>query len=202
MRTMRGIAALFLMIAATAGWGAIRAVAAPAPQAAPVNGTIAAVAGNSVTVTTSDGSRKVAKIAPDTLILSREAATLPMIKAGDALAVTASRGADGSLTAVSINILAPALWDRVRKGQWTMDSGNIMTNALVTQVVERVEGRTLYMKLDQGTGTISVPNATQIHRLTSVGVNALTPGTHVTVRGTEQPDGTTKASSILFDRPG
>ena len=156
----------------------------------------------SVTIASSDGSRKVAKIQPDTLILRRETTTLGAIKPGDALAVTATKGAEGSLTAVSINIFSPQLWSRVRKGQWMMETGNIMTNALVTQVVERVDGRTLYMKLDQGTGMISVPTAAEIHRLTTVRPGDLKPGMRVTVRGVADSDGTIKASSITFDRPG
>jgi hypothetical protein len=202
MRTMVRVPGLVLMIAAAAAWAPLAAGAAPGGASSVVNGTIAAVGGASVTVTTSDGSQKVAKIQPSTLILSRETASLGMIKSGDALAVTAKRESNGSLAAVSINIFSPALWNRVRKGQWVMESGNIMTNALVTQVVERVEGRTLYMKLDKGTGTIGVPNTTEIHRLATVGVGALKPGMRVTVRGTADPDGTTTASSIVFDHPG
>ena len=176
--------------------------AAPAEPVATIAGSVAAVNGGNVTIASSDGSRKVAKIQPDTLILRRESATLGAIKPGDALAVTATKGAEGSLTAVSINIFSPQLWSRVRKGQWMMETGNIMTNALVTQVVERVDGRTLYMKLDQGTGMISVPNAAEIHRLITVRLGDLKPGLRVTVRGVADSDGTINASSITFDRPG
>lgn len=176
--------------------------ATPAGPMTMANGSIAAVNGSSVTVASPDGSRKVVKIQPDTLILRRDVATLGAIKPGDALAVTAKKGAEGSLTAVSINIFSPQLWSRVRKGQWMMDTGNIMTNALVTQVVERVDGRTLYMKLDQGTGMISVPNAAEIHRLTTVRPADLKPGLKVTIRGVADSDGTINASSITFDRPG
>jgi hypothetical protein len=200
MRTMGRAAGLLLLIAASA-WAAMPAGAAPG-AASVVNGTIAAVNGGSVTVAAADGSETTAKIESDTLIISRGPASLGMIKPGDALAVTAKRQADGSLTAVSINIFSPALWDRVRKGQWIMESGNVMTNALVEQVVERVEGRILDMKLDQGTRTIGVPTGTAIHSLATVGWSALKPGMHVTVRETADSDGTTKASSIVFDRPG
>jgi hypothetical protein len=188
-------AAVMLVVPMAAG-------AAPGDQVTVADSTIAAVNGSNVTIASPDGSQKVAKVQPDTLILSRETATLGAIKSGDALAVTAKRGADGSLTAVSINIFSPGLWSRVPKGQWAMESGNIMTNAVVTQTVERVEGRTLYMKLDQGTGAISVPTATEIHRLTLVPLSDLKPGMRVTVRGVADPDGTIKASSISFDRPG
>ena len=182
--------------------GTMAAGAAPGDQVTMADSTIAAVNGSNVMIASPDGSQKVAKVQPNTLILSRETGTLGAIKPGDALAVTAKRGADGSLTAVSINIIAPELWSRARKGQWAMESGDIMTNAVVAQTVERVEGRTLYMKLDQGTGAISVPTVTEIHRLTPVRLGDLKPGMRVTVRGVADPDGTIKASSITFDRPG
>jgi len=179
-------------------------MAAGATSAEPVtvDGSIAAVNGSSLTIASPGGRRKVVKIQSDTLVLRRDAATLGAIKPGDALAVTAKKGAEGSLTAISINIFSPQLWNRVRKGQWVMDTGNIMTNALVTQVVERVDGRTLYMKLDQGTGMISVPTAAEIHRLTTVRPGDLKPGMRVSVRGVAGSDGTIKASSITFDRRG
>ena len=176
--------------------------AAMAESVTTTTGSIAAVKGGSVTIASPDGSRKVVKIQSDTLILRREAATLGAIKPGTPLAVTAKKGAEGSLTAVSINIFSPQLWSRVRKGQWMMDTGNIMTNALVTQVVERVDGRTLYMKLAQGTGMISVPKSAEIHRLITVRLVDLRPGVKVTIRGIANSDGTIKASSITFDRQG
>lgn len=200
MRTTIRMAGLLMMIAAAAAGATIPAGAATAGATSVVNGTIAAVSGGSVTVTASDGSETTAKIEPDTVILSRAPATFGMVKSGDALAVTAKRQPNGSLTAVSISIFSPALWARARKGQWTMETGNIMTNALVERVVERVEGRTLYMKLDQGTGAISVPSGTEINRLATVALSALKPGLHVRVREVANPDGTTKASSIVFDR--
>lgn len=201
MRTTTRMAGLLVMIAAASAGAAMPAGAATGGATSVVNGTIAAVSGGSVTVTASDGSQTTAKIEPDTLIVSRAPATLETIKSGDALAVTAKPEANGALTAVSINIFSPALWARVRKkGQWTMETGNIMTNALVEQVVERVKGRTLYMKLDQGTRTISVPSGTEIDRLAIVGLSALKPGLHVRVREMADPDGTTKASDIVFDQ--
>ena len=74
-----------------------------------------------------------------------------------------------------------------------------MTNAVVAQYVERVEGRTLYMKLDQGTAPISVPAATEIHRLVTAQLGDLKPGMRVAVRGSGNSDGTVKASSITFE---
>jgi hypothetical protein len=203
MRESAKESSLVLVIAMVIMWsGAMSARAAPADQVSVVNGKIAAVNGSSVTIAPANGAEKVVKIGPETLILSRETTTLSTIKPGDAMGVAAKRGADGSLTATSINIIAPELWRGARKGQFPMESGDVMTNAVVMQVADRVEGRTLYLKYNDGAAAIIVPAATEIHRVTKVGVGDLKPGMRVTVRGFGNPDGTIKASTITFDRSG
>jgi Domain of unknown function (DUF5666) len=203
MREFARAGSLVLVMAVATMWSsAVPAGAAPADQVSVLNGTIAALNGSSLTIAPADGAEKVVKIAPDTLILRRETATLSAIKPGDAMGVAAKRGADGSLTAVSINIIAPELWSRARKGQFPMESGNVMTNAVVMQVADRVEGHTLYLKYNDGAAAIVVPAATEIHRVTAVRLGDLKPGMRVSVRGLGNPDGTIKASTITFDRPG
>ena len=108
---------------------------------------------------------------------------------------------DGSLTANGINIFSPELWSRVRKGQFPMQSGDVMTNALVTQYADRVQGRVLYMKYQEGASTISVPDGTQIHRMLTEKLADLKPGMHVVVRGTANQDGSVTASTVSFDLP-
>jgi hypothetical protein len=203
MREFARAGSRVLVIAMATMWsGAMSAGAAPADQVTVVNGTIAAMNGSSLTIAPASGAEKVVKIEPETFILSRETATLSTIKPGDAMAVAAKRGADGSLTAISINIIAPEFWGRARKGQFPMESGDVMTNAVVMQIADRVEGRTLYLKYNDGAAAIIVPAATEIHRVTVVRLGDLKPGMRVTVRGVGNPDGTIKASTITFDRPG
>jgi len=176
---------------------------APAPTEANVvaDGTIASVAGNSLKINTESGPR-VVQVSPDTLILGRQATTLASIAPGDPMAVTSKRETDGSLTAISIVIFSSELWARARKGQWVMDSGNMMTNAVVMKYVDRVEGHTLYLKYNEGASAINVPPGTDIHRLVSVRLRDLKPGMRIMARGVGEADGSIKASSITFDRPG
>ena len=181
--------------------GTFPVAAAPTEATVVADGTIASVAGNSLTITTGSGT-KVVQVAPDTLILSRQPATLASIEPGDPMAVTSKRETDGSLTAIAIVIFSPELWSRVRKGQWVMDSGNMMTNAVVMKYVDRVEGHTLYLKYTEGASAINVPPGTDIHRLDSVRLSDLKPGMRITARGVGEADGRIKASSITFDRPG
>ena len=175
--------------------------AAPAEATVVADGTIASVAGTSLKINTESGPR-VVQVSPDTLILGRQATTLASIAPGDPMAVTSKRETDGSLTAISIVIFSPEVWARARKGQWVMDSGNMMTNAVVMKYVDRVEGHTLYLKYNEGASAINVPPGTDIHRLVSVRLRDLKPGMRIMARGVGEADGSIKASSITFDRPG
>jgi hypothetical protein len=194
------LGSLALAAITVAAAGAVTALAAP-DQPTLTEGTIAAVNGSGFTITVGGGEKTV-QVTSETLILSRQAATLASIKVGDPMGVAAKRETDGTLTAVSISIFSPELWDRARKGQWPMESGDIMTNAVVFQTVERVQGRTIYLKYNEGAAAINVPSAAAIRRLVTIRLADLKPGMHVMVRGTGNPDGTIKASSVSFDGTG
>ena len=80
-----------------------------------------------------------------------------------------------------------------------METGNIMTNATVFQNVRRIEGRTLYLKLGDGSVIIAVPKDAAVLRLTLAKVGDLRPGMMVVVRGTASPDGSLTATTITVD---
>ena len=188
-----GVAALVL-----AGAGTAFAQMAPGTS---IDGTIVSVGDGTVTLTVADGTQQVANVSSTTLILGRQTATLDEITTGEALGIAAHRDSDGNLVADSINIFAPAMWDVVRKGQFPMNNGDIMTNAMVDQSVQGMNGRVLTMKLAERNSDITVPDGTQIHRLVSVMLSDLTPGLHILVRGTQSQDGTWQASAINFEEP-
>lgn len=172
--------------------------AAPAP-AGPIDGTITAVDATSLTVAARSGEVVRIGVTADTRIIRRQPVGLEDIKPNEFVAVTARREADGTLTAVSINIVPPEFKDRIRRGQSLMESGNIMTNALVFQNVRRVEGRTLYLRLPDGTAVIAVPRTAEIFRLTLIKLGDLRTGMRVVVRGSTGPDGGMMASSITVE---
>ena len=178
--------------------GLLPSVAA-APAATQAEGTIAAVESGTLIITTQAGVRVRVILAPETTIIQRRRVTLETIRPNDFVGVTAKREADGSLTAVSINIFPPEFKSRVRQAQFVMDSGNIMTNATVFQNVRRIEGRTLYLKLGDGTAVIAVPKDAVVLRLTLAKPGDLRAGMMVTVRGTAGTDGSLTAGTISFD---
>src|SRR5256712_3472517 len=175
---------------------AVFAAPGPATQA---EGTIAAVEPAAVTVATTTGTQVRVVMTGDTVVIPRRTVPLQVMKPNDFVGVTARREADGSLTAISINIFPPEFRGRVREAQFPMETGNIMTNATVFQNVRRVEGRTLLLKLGDGSGLIAGPHAAQVFRLTVIKLSDLRPGMHVVVRGTTGSDGNPVAVTITVD---
>jgi hypothetical protein len=165
----------------------------------PVQGKVTALTAQSITVTTADGFERVLALSTKTLVRESRVAVLGDIKAGDALGVAARRDGD-SLIATNINIFDPQVWQVVRKGQFGMPDGQLMTNALVSQYAPAVTGRTLTMRYNDMNTTISVPDACPIHRLVVLRVADLKIGQNVTVRASSA-GGKLGADSISIDRP-
>jgi hypothetical protein len=169
--------------------------AGAAPASMTVAGTIASVSGAGLTVTTPSGSTSVLT-GPTTRVFRLTPAAFQDIKVGHFIGVTARKEPNGSLTAVEIHIFPPSLRGRIHEGQFRMATGNLMTNATVTQYLSRVSGRTVTLKYQGGTTTIAVPPNTPVRRLTVGSLDQLKAGMHVTVRGTANENGSLTASSI------
>ena len=176
------------------------APAAPAPGAV-VEGTITALGAGTLTLTTRDGTQVRVAVTADTRIIQRKAVKLEDIKPNEFVGVTARREADGSLTAISINIFPPEFRDRIREAQFVMDTGNVMTNATVFQNVRRIEGRTLYLRLASGTAVITVPRDAEVFRLTVIQFGGIRMGMRVQARGANSPEGGMTATTITVDAP-
>ena len=181
-----------LALAAIAGV----AFGAAAQSATTIEGTIANATPTSATVTTKMGSTTV-MLTNETRVIRRLPATLADVKVGTFLAITASKAADGTLTAVSMNIL-DAL-PNARKGQWPMETGNIMTNMNVTSIVAGKSGQTLKLSYQDQSTSIVVPANTPIRRLALAKVADLKAGAHVTVRGEADGYGVITASSVTIE---
>jgi len=89
----------------------------------------------------------------------------------------------------------------VRKGTFPMESGDLMSNAVVTEYVAGVQGRVLTLKYEGETTAINVPENTRINRLITEKVNDLTKGTRVIVRATVGSEGYIVASSVVYEVP-
>lgn len=170
--------------------------AMPAGQ---VEGTISAVGAGMIMIADRNGNPVRVVVTGDTVVIQRSGATLETIKPNNFVGVTARRESDGSLTAISINIFPPEFRGRVREAQFVMDTGNVMTNATVFQSVRRIEGRTLYLKVNEGSVVIAVPKDAEVSRLTVIKAADLRPGAHAVARGGPGADGTFVATAITVD---
>ncbi len=184
---------VFLLAAAVGGF----AQAIPAP----VNGTIAAIDGNTITLTLADKTQKTVVLRPSSLILQRETSSLDAIVSGVPLGVTSRR--DGmKLVALSINIFSPEMWAaNPRKTEFVMTTGNMMTNALVTSFSQGMNGHTLSVKYTNGTSSITVPDGIPVWKFVDAKRASLAVGMQVSVRGSPGSDGTITAGFVSFDGP-
>ncbi len=178
--------------------GGLAAYAVPAIVI--VDGTIAQVARDSLVLTTA-GGRTLCKTSAATIIRRRLPARIEDIKVRDYIGVAASKAPDGSLTAVDINIFPTGSQGVIRDGQSMMSSGNVMTNAVVTEYVTGVSGRTVTLAYGGGTAKITVPPAATVHRLVVTTRSDLRPGRHVIARGAGNGDGSLTATSITIEGP-
>ncbi len=185
------LAAVLALALVTAG-----APGAAAQSATTVEGTIATATSTSAVITTKMGSTTVT-LNEKTRVIRRLPATLADVKVGTFMAITASKSADGTLTAVSMNILDG--FPDARKGQWPMESGNVMTNMNVTSIVSGVSGRTLKLSYQDRTTSIVVPNNTPIRRIVSGNLSDLKAGEHVRVRGENDGYGVITASYVSIE---
>jgi len=181
---------------------AIAVLGSPATGALPggqVEGTITAMGAGTIMITDRDGTPVRVLVTGDTVVIQRNSTTLETIKPNNFVGVTARRESDGSLTALSINIFPSEFRGRVREAQFVMDTGNVMTNATVFQSVRRIAGRTLYLKVNEGSVIIAVPKDAEVWRLAVIKAAELRPGTHAVARGSPGADGTFVATGITVD---
>lgn len=198
---MRHEAAVLCLLVLLAGGtsvldGGIAARAAPAVVV--VDGTIAQVGPDGLVLMTASRRTRI-KTSADTIIRRRLPARIEDIKVGDYIGVAASRGPDGSLTAVDINIFPTGSQGVIRDGQSMMSTGNVMTNAVVIEYVSGVSGRTVSLAYSGGTAKVTVPPAATVHRLVVTTRSDLRPGRHVVARGTGNGDGSLTAASITIE---
>lgn len=174
--------------------------AAPAPAPKPaaagntVNGSIDAVSGRTLTVTTNTGSKTV-QIAENATIEQEGKGSVSDLLPGLGVGVTGKPdAAGGTVTAVSIRIF-PAALGTPRPGQFPMtgaNQGNLMTNS----VIESFDGSKLVLNAAGQRYEIAVPPGTEVLKQVPATLSALAPGVRVLASGTPGTGDTFQASSI------
>jgi hypothetical protein len=161
-----------------------------------VFGTIQSVAGGSFVVMGRDGKSYTVVTTSGTRVLAAQRGRLSDIKVGDIVHVMATKGQDGSLSAVAVQDL-PAGLTLGRGGR----SGPRDTNSdrvFVAGSVAGVSGGSLSVTSASGSATtVAVPESARIQRVAVLPVSSLAAGARVSAMGTLNPDGTLSASTVM-----
>jgi hypothetical protein len=87
--------------------------------------------------------------------------------------------------------------------RWKKRSGQLLSNAAVTQQVKKVEGNTLSLKYEDGEKTIVVPSDAPIVNLVPGDKAELKPGIKIFIPGwAKKADGSWEAAVVLVGRDG
>ena len=195
-----------LILAAALAAIAASSSLAQAPPAPPVNirGTVAKLDGDMLMVKSRDGQEVSLALAADTPVAATVKRSLGDIKAGDFIASTSMKGADGKLHAIEIHIFSEAQKKTVPQLQVPSDLApqSIMTNAVVEGVASAPQGTTLKLTFkDQQTELVVGPD-TPIVTAVPADRSLLKPGAAVFIATRKQPDGTLAAGRITAEKDG
>jgi hypothetical protein len=131
------------------------AAAAASPSAAAgerVDGTVQALAGGTLTLT----SGRSISVPPSTRVTRSTPITAGDLRSGDYVAITGVRQPDNTVPATIVNVFPPSL-GQVAPGQRPLPQGNLMTNA----TVEQVQGSQLTVTFPGGGARVQLaPDAT------------------------------------------
>jgi hypothetical protein len=168
-----------------------------------VRGTIERIDGSIYVVKARDGAELKVTLADNPQIAGIVKASLPDIKQGSFVGVTAMPQADGSLSALEVHIFTEAMRG-TGEGHypWDLRPQSTMTNANVEQIVPVVDGQTLTMKYKDGEKKIFVPTNTPIVAYVQGDKSDLKPGAKVFIAAVKQPDGTLQGRAWRVGRDG
>lgn len=196
----------YLALLASVALVALAANVAEAQQSERLRGTIAALDGSTLTVTTATGNVRVA-LAEKLNVYVVEPADLAKIGPGDYVGSGAVPQPDGTLRAREVHVFAESM-----RGQseghhpWTGAPNGTMTNATVREVgsasIERVAGRMLILKYDGGEQRLFVPADVPVVRYSPGDRSALVAGAHVAINAAQASDGALSAANLNVGKNG
>jgi hypothetical protein len=128
--------------------------AAEAQQPTRIRGTIAALAGETLSVKTAEGGEVAVRLVEQTEVVFTQPIPLEEIRPGDFLGVTSLRRPDGTLVAFEVRRFPKPL----NPGHRPFDGRDdrTMTNATVAAAVESARGRELHLTYEGGSQRIVV----------------------------------------------
>lgn len=166
-----------------------------------VRGTIAAAEPVTLSVKTGDGLTRVA-VTEKTGYAAVFAAQVDEIKPGEYVGITARRGSDGGWQAVEVHIFPEAMRG-LSEGHYPWDfPGTTMTNAVVAEAVQQVDGPLLTLTPKGQSVQIRVPTTATIVRVELRKADVVQVGAGTVVVASKAPDGSLTALRVYVGQGG
>ena len=202
----RLILATALLAGTTALIAAYQAASAQtAPPAPPtrVRGTIAALDGNTLTVTGRDGQKVEIALTDPLTVMTVKKVELSSIAPGSYIGTATRTGADGKLTALEV-LVFPEAMRGAGEGHygWDLEPGSMMTNGTVKGAVTAAAGRDLSIGFKDSGNTVHVPPGVPIVTFAPAERADLKPGAPVFVGATKTPEGKLTAARVVVGKDG
>jgi hypothetical protein len=177
-----------------------------AQQAGPptrIRGAIAAVAGDTLSVTSREGTPESVTLTDKTPVMSVKRIELSDIKPGSFIGTASKPGPNGELTAIEV-LLFPENMRGVGEGHyaWDLAPGTMMTNANVDATVAAASGRELTLSYKGGTVKVTVPADAALVTPVPAERSDLKAGAKVFVVATKGEDGMLTARFVAVEKDG
>jgi len=183
----------------------VSAGAAPADNIIkPVRGTIDAVNGNSLQITTRQGEKLTVGLTDKTKVNGVSQAKMSDIKPDSFIGTAAVQKADGSLKALEVHVFAPDLrgsGEGFNPFESANGQVNTMTNGTVGKLVES-NGRKMTVKYHDKEKTITVPDDVPVVLIAPGDRSLLKPGTKVVLFAMKDDKGQPVARGISAGKDG
>ena len=157
---------------------------APATPAPPtrIRGTIASLAGQTLTVNSRDGQKLEVTLADNVTVVTVKKVELASIAAGSYIGTATRTGADGKLNALEVLVFPEAARGSGEgHSPWDLQPGSTMTNATVAELAASPQGRRLTLRYKDGEKTVVVPENVPIVTFKPGDKSLIVPGANVIV---------------------
>ncbi len=176
---------------------------AETPPVVRIRGTIAAVAGRTLTVKTRQGGEVSVALAEDATLAAPKPLEISDIKPGSFIGTAAVPGPDGGLRSLEVVVFPDSLRG-TGEGHyvWDLAPDSSMTNANVEAVVAHATGREMQLAYKGGSLKIDVPATVPIVTPVSADLGEFIVGAEVFIAATRAADGQLVASRAWVARNG
>lgn len=170
----------------------------------PVRGTIDAVEGNTLKITTRQGDKLDVALTDETKVNSVSEAKISDIKPDSFIGTAAVQQADGTLKALEVHVFAPSLrgsGEGFNPFESADGNVNTMTNGTVGKLVNS-QGRTMTVKVKDQEKTVIVPDDVPVVLIAPGDRKLLQPGTKVVLHVTKDDKGQVVVRGVSAGKDG